>query len=133
MTLMLALLTACGPTSESTADYTTTTPHIAIQNDASDVITVSILAADGTLEVWFDDVAPGTSTELTAFDADLVAAEITVHAGPALPGIVDLDHGNNVVILTDDAEPSVQVTENGSGGSGNDPGDDGDDGGGWGW
>jgi hypothetical protein len=132
MTLMFSLLLACGPTSESTSDYVETTPRIAIQNDATETVTVSVLALDG-LEVWFDDVAAGTATALTDFDAtDLAAAVITVHAGTAQGGDLDLDYGNNTIVLSDDAAPELDETETGGGGGSGSDGDDGG-GGGWGW
>jgi len=132
MTLLIPLLLACGPVSESTSDYAETTPRIAIQNDATEMVTVSVLALDG-LEVWFDDVAPGTSTGLTDFDAaDLTAAVITVHEGTALGGDLDLDYGNNTIVLSDDAAPELDENETGGGGGSGNDGDDGG-GGGWGW
>ena len=84
MTSMLPLPTACGPQSESqsTDDYGTSSPRVALQNDASDTVKVSVAAADGSLEVWFDDVAPGTVADLADFDVSaLDAVIVTVHAG----------------------------------------------------
>jgi hypothetical protein len=136
MTLMLILLTACATTDNGDFANSSAEPRVSIRNDATEMVTVSVLSSDGTLEVWFDDIASATTSDWADFVVDaLDATQIVVHQGSALAGVLDLDYGNNTIVLSDDAEPVLSIATGGSGsGGGNDDDDDDDNGGGgWGW
>lgn len=83
---------------------------VAVENAGDATVSVTLVAGDQS-EV-FPDVAAGTSSEARAVSWDtLTAVTVTIDAGTAEPGEVDLSDGfDNVVIVGPDA-PAADVRE----------------------
>lgn len=107
--------------------------QVSIENAAPDGATVTLVNSTGD-SLPFGEVPAGTSTAYS--DVPFVAlrqVQVTVDAGTALEGTVDLSEGYlHIVTVSDTAPPTVQVIDPPTGRGGDGGGDPGaGPGGGW--
>lgn len=86
--------------------------EVAVENGSAAPISVTLASADGADLEQFDDVAPGTATEMRELDwASLDGVTVTVDLGSAQGGTVALvAERENLVQLTDGAPPALEVS-----------------------
>jgi hypothetical protein len=94
---------------------------VAVENGAAETVSVTLASDDG-LES-FPDLAPGTSSESRAVAwTTLTGITVTIDAGAAESGSVDLLEGGENLVIVGTGAPTVKVEE---------PADVPDAGGGW--
>jgi hypothetical protein len=87
----------------------------AIRNDSAEPVTVVLRSADGKKDAKFEAVPPQSTSEFVKlpFKSALVDIVVEVLSGAAQSGKVSLVKVNdNVVVVSPDAPPAVQATEN---------------------
>jgi hypothetical protein len=95
--------------------------EVAVENTGTDTVTVTLTGDDG--EVTIADVAAGTTSEPVEIDWEILdAVEVTIDAGTAQGGTIDLSsERENVVRVSPTEAPEVEthVQEQPSGGDPN--------------